>query len=483
MRINLLTTTLFAAYFAVTLSGGARGVELLVNGTLESSVAPPGWTLEQTVTGLPGAGVNGTEQISFANEPAPVPGELGLFLRPFAGNQGTYAGQALPINVVLSQTITATVNRTYTLTGSSYLASGYSGSNEFLDPLSPANPAGDPELPSPTETYFEMAFLDAGNNVVGTPLTLDLRTETTRDAWATHTLMGVAPAGTSKLRFTAAALDMVENFGFQDVYFDNFKLQRDGDSAALNRLTNGDLNAVGEPNGWTVTEAPAGSDTIGFRDFANHTVPGEQGLWLRAFAGGDGTLSQTVPGVAGGNYTFSAWSKWEVGYSGDDDSFPGTTAETKLEMAFLDASSAVIGTPVSLDLDAAGQNNDAEWRQYSVNGTAPAGTVSVRVSGAGLGMYDTGVNPQSAFFDDFSLQLAGPAGDFDGDGDVDGNDFLVWQRGGSPSPLSVADLNTWKAGMGGAASPSVAGVPEPTTLALAMGCALAALTLGRRGAR
>jgi hypothetical protein len=35
-------------------------------------------------------------------------------------------------------------------------------------------------------------------------------------------------------------------------------------------------------------------------------------------------------------------------------------------------------------------------------------------------------------------------GDFDIDGDVDGNDFLVWQRGGSPNPLSSVDLAAWK---------------------------------------
>lgn len=58
-------------------------------------------------------------------------------------------------------------------------------------------------------------------------------------------------------------------------------------------------------------------------------------------------------------------------------------------------------------------------------------------------------------------------GDFDLDGDVDGADFLVWQRGGSPNPLSAADLATWKGGFGSAEA--VAGaVPEPGTLGLAL---------------
>ncbi len=35
-------------------------------------------------------------------------------------------------------------------------------------------------------------------------------------------------------------------------------------------------------------------------------------------------------------------------------------------------------------------------------------------------------------------------GDFDNDGDVDGRDFLLWQRGGSPMPLSSSDLTNWQ---------------------------------------
>lgn len=57
-------------------------------------------------------------------------------------------------------------------------------------------------------------------------------------------------------------------------------------------------------------------------------------------------------------------------------------------------------------------------------------------------------------------------GDFNYDGVVDGSDFLVWQRGGSPLPLSPADLNEWKAAMGATAQAANA-IPEPATLTLA----------------
>lgn len=62
-------------------------------------------------------------------------------------------------------------------------------------------------------------------------------------------------------------------------------------------------------------------------------------------------------------------------------------------------------------------------------------------------------------------------GDFNGDGSVDGTDFLVWQRGQSPDLLSAADLSAWKTNFGagsGTAEAASAAVPEPTTGALVL---------------
>jgi len=69
----------------------------------------------------------------------------------------------------------------------------------------------------------------------------------------------------------------------------------------------------------------------------------------------------------------------------------------------------------------------------------------------------------------------GQAGDFDGDSDVDGNDFLVWQRG-LGTTHSAATLATWKANFGATATAAAAAVPEPTSIALllAVGLLLAA---------
>ena len=58
------------------------------------------------------------------------------------------------------------------------------------------------------------------------------------------------------------------------------------------------------------------------------------------------------------------------------------------------------------------------------------------------------------------------AGDFDLDDDVDGADFLKWQRGESPNPLSHSDLADWRANFGTVPSPAAGvstAVPEPAT--------------------
>jgi T5SS/PEP-CTERM-associated repeat protein len=64
------------------------------------------------------------------------------------------------------------------------------------------------------------------------------------------------------------------------------------------------------------------------------------------------------------------------------------------------------------------------------------------------------------------LGSATSPGDFDNDGDVDGRDFLVWQRGGSPNPLSSGDLTLWQSNYGTGSLAAVGSVPEPASAAL-----------------
>jgi hypothetical protein len=75
-------------------------------------------------------------------------------------------------------------------------------------------------------------------------------------------------------------------------------------------------------------------------------------------------------------------------------------------------------------------------------------------------------------------EFVGIAGDFDSDGDVDGRDFLRWQRGGSPNPLSAGDLSDWQSNYGTGPLAAFSAVPEPTGLVLL--CAAALPLFGRR---
>ena len=74
-------------------------------------------------------------------------------------------------------------------------------------------------------------------------------------------------------------------------------------------------------------------------------------------------------------------------------------------------------------------------------------------------------------------------GDFDMDGDVDGADFLKWQRGEMSMPPSAADLAAWQATYGLSGLAGVASVPEPSTSAGLMLVAMIAELRRRVGDR
>ena len=76
---------------------------------------------------------------------------------------------------------------------------------------------------------------------------------------------------------------------------------------------------------------------------------------------------------------------------------------------------------------------------------------------------------------------AGVPGDFDGDDDVDGRDFLAWQRGESPSALSAEDLQEWQTAYNGGLLSAVSSVPEPASVLLIVTMAGCGLVGRRRG--
>lgn len=489
-----------------------QAAEVLVNGNLESSVSPVGWSLTTSITGIPGSSFpDAVEHVDGADHyvaPGPPPPGLGLLLHPQKGNQGIYEDQDKRVNLVLEQTYgnsvsPATPGRTYTFSGDVFFQDGYSGIVTTLNPLYPKgdynsntvvdaadyvewrkNLGSEYFLPqegpgitagmvtqedynywrskfgntgraagvaSPTQTKFEITFLNSSGGELGTTV-YNLRDDPTTLMWRTGTdkVQAVAPLNTQKVRVRVSALNMVDNccaLG-QDVFFDNFRLSDSFLGPASNHLTNGDLNTPGEPAGWTVTEGPTGTaavgggiataDSVAFVPNANRlsnipnpnptppyaTLPtGKQGMWLRGFVNKTqfepdlvdvfGQASQVVPGTPGAQYTFSAWSAWESGYCGG---LANTSTQTFMKIEFLNGLS-VIGTQL-LDLVAAGQLRDDnsganenggnvefdDWRQFSLNAVAPNQTTSVRVSLGATGMFNNDLDGfQAAFFDEMSL--------------------------------------------------------------------------------
>ncbi len=125
------------------------------------------------------------------------------------------------------------------------------------------------------------------------------------------------------------------------------------------------------------------------------------------------------------------------------------------------------------------------------NGGAPAAPMVGNSDLLTLGYYVTGDHYGNFSKDDFRISnvalspselgynaklLPTPGlGDFNGDLVVNGADFLLWQQGGSPMPLSPGDLSTWKNTFGTTYAPGFGAglqgvnVPEPSSLVLAIG--------------
>lgn len=104
----------------------------------------------------------------------------------------------------------------------------------------------------------------------------------------------------------------------------------------------------------------------------------------------------------------------------------------------------------------------------------PGERFTILTYGSRNGTFDSvtgSILPEGLFiaqdYDDGELSLVvALAGDFDGDGDRDGADFLKWQLGESPNPLSQSDLDDWQENFTNLASAMTAAsteVPEPST--------------------
>jgi hypothetical protein len=371
--------------------------------------------------------------------------------------------------------VSGIVGQVYTLKGWSKYEGNFSGAVDELDGTSPSG-----AIASPTDTTFTLEFLNSGGGVISSS-SLDVKASRVAQspiffagdgAWYEHTLVSpAAPAGTAQVRVSASGTDMLFNIDPQQSgFYDDFTLRRDG-APATELLTNGDLNTIGTVTEWTLTRSPTQfTGLIQNSAFAAHS--GSGGFWLRPFttidAIGQALASQVVDGVAGGEYTFSAWSKWEANYLNSDPT------DTIIQIEFLDDEGVVIGSPTTLDLATAGQLADSTWRQFSIDATAPAGTVDVRVTAGANEMRANDVmmgQQQSAFFDDLVLELAAPGleGDHNGDGAVDAADYVAWRKNPSAFGGDPAGYNVWRTNFGeSSGSGGGTAVPEPAAGLLAV---------------
>ena len=107
---------------------------------------------------------------------------------------------------------------------------------------------------------------------------------------------------------------------------------------------------------------------------------------------------------------------------------------------------------------------DFEWFDQTVSEVHSTGTVTVP---GGAFLFDAPKQHMILYLKREGLDL----GNYDGDYDVDGSDFLVWQRGDSPNGTQSGDFSQWQTHFGSAASiaASHAAVPEPTSLVLCLG--------------
>jgi hypothetical protein len=149
---------------------------------------------------------------------------------------------------------------------------------------------------------------------------------------------------------------------------------------------------------------------------------------------------------------------------------------------------------IKLDMDFVAKTYDFFLDGAKVN-TSPIRFYEEVTTDAARILVSRGTNQAGGILDDVKIYEKVPLqGDFDVDFDVDGDDFLAWQRGlGITTGATVADgdadgdgavdgddLAIWKTNFsGGAAAGAVGAVPEPAGVVLMLG-ALAAVARRRR---
>lgn len=202
---------------------GVAHATLLTNGSLDvpglhEVDGATGWTQVEGPSG------NTATMATFGNHtdpPAPAGSvdQVGLWVRSFSGSVAT------PTFVDLYQDVPATPGLIYNMSGWARFETFYAGGLTNIPFFNPD--LGEFELiPSPTDTFFALEFLDGDGNVLPGSAEIELKAngQLNNGEWRQHTVSAVAPAGAEEVRVRASAVDMVAVSGAQSAFFDDFSL-------------------------------------------------------------------------------------------------------------------------------------------------------------------------------------------------------------------------------------------------------------------
>ena len=265
------------------------------------------------------------------------------------------------------------------------------------------------------------------------------------------------------------------------------------------RLRNGGFDAnEGSLAGWTVFGSRLNTNNVSVHNEALES--GVASLKLFGQSTGSTNYSGVSQGISvtGGDEVKAAVDA----YIRSQDSISGTGNTVQLKIEFYNDFGGKYGTPAMLgefsETIADGSTPNNLWRPHELTAVAPTGAVEARVA---LVFIQPGLEAGAVHFDNLTfrnLSLSDVA-DANGDGSVDGNDFLIWQRSiGKPDATGPADgdfnfdgvvdevdLDVWKAQSAPPPAPADQGaslfVPEPSAAAMTL-TALASL-LPRRAMR
>lgn len=258
---------------------------------------------------------------------------------------------------------------------------------------------------------------------------------------------------------------------------DSVSLTRLNTSKGTNLVSNGGFSADGE----TFIFDPI-TDWTPFNQTRVSPEAGDSGdgdgFALKTFQAGNANFDASgafrdVPVTAGDELSFSVDALTLSGDSiaGNDQQF------AEVWVRFEDAGGDVLAqrTGVIFDSGDPGGLTEDVWHTITLEATAPAGAVNANIQLAHVSNFvpPVGVLAGAIFWDNVQLNVLSvdsTPGDFDGDGDVDGDDFLEWQRTDG-TPGGLAD---WQANYGtGTLASAVSAVPEPSSALLVLASLMA----------